>query len=144
MGNDKKKKEFVCYDCFKLKKCKEPATSWIFFFIALIATISIRAVNLALNFSAVWAKIFWYVGIGGFFIFFIYKYKHNNIMQKELSKSRLADKLLSKSELSEHDYEILGTIICKLSSKKDKINFFFIFLFSGIALSLAIYADFFK
>jgi len=139
-----KKNGFICYDCFKLKKCKDSAASWVFFIIALIATISVRAVNIALDFNPLWAKIFWYIGIVGFTVFFIYKYKYQNLLQKELESSKLTDKLLTKSELSNEDYEVLGTILCKISSRKDKINFFFIFFFSGIALALAIWADFFK
>lgn len=142
--SSKENKGFICYDCFRLQKCKEPIASWLFFFIALIATISIRAVNIVLDFNIGLAKTFWYVGIGGMFVFFIYKYKYHNVLQRELNKAKLIDKVLSKEKLSDHDYKVLGTILCKLSSKKDKMNFFFIFLSSGLALAWAIYIDFIK
>jgi hypothetical protein len=138
------KEKFVCYDCFRLKTCKEPLISWLYFFIAVLAAFGLRAVNVVLDFNPVLAKVFWYTGVGGFLIFFVYKFRYDNIMHRELNKSRLAHKLLSRQELSGHDYEILGTIICKLSSKKDKINYFFIFLSSALALAFAIYVDFFK
>jgi len=140
----KTENSFVCHDCFRLKKCKEPVRSWIFFFVALIATIAIRAVNVVLDFNPILAKVFWYIGVGGFFLFFIHKFKYDQILQREIYKTKITDKLLAKEELSNHDYEILGTILCRLSSKKDKINYFFIFLFSGLALVLAIYVDFLK
>jgi len=141
MANDK---EFVCHDCFRLKRCKDSLASWVFFFIAIIAVVAIRAVNVVLDVNPVLAKVFWYIGVAGFLIFFIYKFRYDAILQKELAQSKLTDKLLSKKELSDHDYEVLGTIICKLSSKKDKINYFFIFFFSALALGLAIYVDFFR
>ncbi|MFC1623969.1 hypothetical protein ACFL28_01430 [Candidatus Omnitrophota bacterium] len=144
MGSEIKNRQFVCHDCFKLKSCKEPVASWVFFFIALIAVVAIRAVNIVLNFNPTLAKILWYVGVVGFFIFFIYKFRYDQILHKELNKTGLKDKLLYKRELSGHDYEVLGTILCKLSSKKDKINYLFIFIFSGLALVLAIFVDFFK
>jgi len=144
MSPEKRKKEFVCYDCFRLKSCKEPMVSWVLFFIALIAVISLRAVNLALDINPIFAKALWYTGIVGFFIFFVYKFRYDQILHRELDKTGLKDKLLYKKELSEHDREILGTIICKLSSKKDKINYFFIFVSSALALMLAIYMDFIK
>lgn len=137
-------KDFICHDCFKLKRCKDPFVSWVFFFIAIIAVIAIRAVNISLHFSPLLAKVFWYTGVIGFFIFFIYKFRNHNIMHRELAKTNLVNKLLSKQKLSEHDYEVLGTILCNLSSKKDKINFFFIFFLSGLALILAVIVDFFK
>ncbi len=139
-----KKKEFVCYDCFKLRTCKESLASWIFFFIALVAVISLRAMSIFINSSPMFAKMLWYVGVSGFLIFFIYKFRYDQILQRELEKTDLKDKLLSKKELTEHDKEVLGTIVCKLSSKKDKINYFFIFVSSGLALAIAIFVDFIK
>jgi len=144
MNTKEKNQDFVCHDCFKLKKCKEPFVSWVFFFIAIIAVIAIRAVNLFLNYDPTVAKVAWYVGIGGFSIYFIYKFRYDRRLHKVLDKSRVSEKLLLKRELSKDDYETLGTIICKLTSKKDMINYFFIFLFSILALALGIYEDFIK
>ena len=136
--------KFICYDCFRLKKCKDSLISWIFFFVMLSATIAIRAVNVALDINPILAKVFWYIGVGGFFIFFIYKYRYDSILHRELENSKMTDKILSKKELSEHDYEILGTVMCRFSTKKDMINYFFVFFTSGLALILAIYVDFFR
>lgn len=142
--NSSKNKEFICHDCFKLKTCKESAVSWVLFFIALIAVISLRAVNLVLDTNPFFAKALWYTGVVGFFIFFIYKFRYDQILHRELHKTGLRDKLLHKRDLSEHDREVLGTIVCKLSSKKDKMNYFFIFTSSLLALAIAIYVDFIK
>lgn len=136
--------KFVCRDCFEMKKCKDPVISWVFFFIMLIAVISIRAVNVALEFSPLAAKAFWYTGIIGFIIFFAYKFRYDHALHQELDRTKLSDKLLRKERLADHDYEVLGTILCKLSSRKDKINYFLIFFFSGVALALAVYVDFFR
>lgn len=139
-----KDNKFICTDCFKLKKCKESFASWVLFFIAIIAVIAVRVVNLFMDTSPLLAKAFWYTGIVGFLIFFIYKFRYDTIVRREIERSSLRDKLMYKKGLSAHDYEILGTIICKLSSKKDGINYFFIFFFSALALALAVYFDFFK
>ena len=88
------KKEFVCYDCFKLKTCKESVASWVLFFIALIAVISLRAVNLLLGVNPFFAKALWYVGVIGFFIFFVYKFRYDQVLHRELDKAGLKDKLL--------------------------------------------------
>ncbi|MFH1478279.1 MAG: hypothetical protein ABIG92_00705 [Candidatus Omnitrophota bacterium] len=139
-----KEKSFVCHDCFKLKNCKESGLSWLFFFIALVAVIALRAVNLVFDFNPLFAKSLWYLGVTGFFVFFIYKFRYDQILHKELYKTRLKDKLLNKEDLTEHDKEVLGTIVCKLSSRKDKINYFFIFVSSFLALVFGVYLDFFK
>ncbi len=139
MSIHKSKKEFVCHDCFKLKSCKDSVASWLLLFIALIAVISLRAVNLAMSTNPFFAKVLWYIGVLGFFIFFIYKFRYDQVLHRELKRTELKDKLLYDKELSQHDREVLGTIICKLSSKKDKINYFFIFASSILALVIAIY-----
>ena len=134
--------KFVCTDCFKFNKCVDSPVSWIFFIIGLIATVAVRAVNIALDFDPIWAKILWYIGVSGFFIFFLYKFKYDHMLHRELKKTQLTNKILAKEKISEHEYEVLGSILCRLSSKKEKINYFFIFFFSGIALLLAVYFDF--
>jgi len=54
------------------------------------------------------------------------------------------DKITRRKELTEEDYNLMGAILCALSSKKERINYFFIFGLSAVALLLAIYMDFLK
>ncbi|MDP8253380.1 MAG: hypothetical protein P9X27_03165 [Candidatus Kaelpia aquatica] len=140
----KEKKGFICQDCFKLKRCQEKNISWAFFFLALSATISIRAVNFFLEIYPVIVKTLWYSGIVGFLLFFAYKFRKDNILQRELKKSNLIDKVLLKQEFNQYDYEIVGALLCKLSSRKDKINYFFIFFTSVLVPILGLYTDFIK
>lgn len=139
-----KHKDFVCYDCFKLKKCKSSGVSWMFFFTALIATIAIRLVNVFMGFNEQAAKLLWYIGIIGFFLYFLYRYRYDDILHKELIKTGLTNKMLNREKLTEHDYDVLGTLLCKIDFKKDKINYFFIFFTSFLALLIGIYTDFLK
>ncbi|MFH1791879.1 MAG: hypothetical protein ABH885_07870 [Candidatus Omnitrophota bacterium] len=136
------KQPFVCNDCFRLKKCRDGVASWVLFFIALIAVVALRAVNFALAINPAFAKACWYIGIIGFLVFFAYKYRYDAIMHREIARSGLIDKLLNRTPLSRHDYDVMGTLICKLSSKKDKVNYFFIFFFSAVAILIAVYTDF--
>ncbi len=133
-----------CKNCSAYKECRDTAASWIFLFIGLLATIAIRAVNLFLEFSPLWAKTFWYIGVGGFFIYFLYKFKQDRNIQKEIAKRLLSQKLSGNQGISAEDREFLKTILCKLKSTKDAINYFFIFFTSGLALILGIYLDFIR
>ncbi|MGB2599620.1 MAG: hypothetical protein WBC99_04175, partial [Candidatus Omnitrophota bacterium] len=85
-----------------------------------------------------------YIGVGGFFIFFVYKFKVNQARAKLISRQQLVDKINGKEQLTEDDYGLISTLLCALSSNKERINYFFIFILSAIALSLAIYMDFLK
>ena len=80
--------------------------------------------------------------MGGFLAFFIYKFRVNQTRSKLISQKNLVDKVNHQEQLSKEDYNLLGMILCALSSKKERINYLFIFGLSAIALLLAIYMDF--
>lgn len=133
-----------CIDCVERERCRDSFASWIFFVIGLIATIAIRVVTVLINIDPIYAKIAWYIGIGGFFIFFVYKFKISQTRSKLIEQRKLVDKISQKSQLTKEDYDLISAILCFLSSKKERINYFFIFGLSAIALILAIYFDFIR
>ena len=133
-----------CIDCAERRRCKDSFTSWIFFVIGLIATISIRVVTVLINVDPIYAKIAWYIGIAGFLIFFVYKFRVSQARSNLIKERRLVDKISQKGRLTEGDYSLMSTILCVLSSKKERINYFFIFGLSAVALIVAIYFDFIK
>jgi len=133
-----------CINCTEYKRCKDSYTSWIFFIIGLIATISIRAVTVLIKINPMHGKVAWYVGVCGFFVFFIYKFKVNQQRSKLISKRKLVDKISHKEDLSDEDYNLISGILCGLSSRKERVNYLFIFSLSAIALLLAVYLDFLK
>ena len=66
------KSQKQCLNCKAAGRCRDTAVSWIFLFIGVIATISVRVVNLVLSFGLFWPKFFWYLGVAGFFLYFLY------------------------------------------------------------------------
>ncbi len=137
-------KDTKCINCVEYKRCREGWASWIFFIIGLIATIAIRIVTVLTHVNAIYAKIAWYVGVGGFFIFFIYKFRVIQIRSELIGQRNLVDKIRHEKQLTKDDYNLIGAILCALSSKKERINYFFIFGLSAAVLILAIYLDFLK
>jgi len=124
--------------------CRDSAFSWIFLLIGVIATISIRVVNLVLHFGVFWPKFFWYLGVAGFFFYFLYKFRQDKILRQSLEKHQIHRKLSDNQPLEAEEREFLGTMLCRLRSNKDAINYFFIFSSSAVVLALAIYQDFIK
>jgi hypothetical protein len=137
-------KDKKCLNCSEYKNCKDSFASWFFFIIGLIATVAIRVVTVLIDVNPIYGKIAWYVGVGGFFTFFVYKFKLSQTRSKLIGQKKLVDKISQQKQLTEEDYSLIGAILCSLSSKKEKINYFFIFGLSAIALILAIYFDLFK
>lgn len=101
-------------------------------------------VTILMHANPFYAKVAWYIGVGGFFLFFVYKFRINQARHNAISQRRLLDKINLKEKLSQEDYDLLGAILCALSSRKERINYMFIFALSALALLFAIYIDFFK
>jgi len=132
-----------CINCAQYKNCKDTHASWFFVAIGVIATIAIRAVTVLMNFNPIYGKIAWYTGVGGFLIFFIYKFKVSQSRAKLIIQKGLMDKIANQKQLAKDDYDNVGGLLCSLVSKKERINYLFIFILSAVALLVAIYMDFF-
>lgn len=137
--NDKK-----CMSCSEYKRCKESSVSWIFFIIGLIATIAVRAVTVLVHINPIYGQIAWYVGVMGFLIFFVYKFRVEHTRSRLIRNSKLMHKISQDENIEKGDREAISSILCALSSNKDKINYFVIFASSVVAIVLAIYLDFLK
>jgi len=133
-----------CLNCQQKKNCDDSLVSWIFFIIGLIATIAIRTVTVLMNIKPLYGRISWYIGVIGFLLFFIYKFNVNKSLAQTIEKDNLIEKARSEKELSADEYRLIANILCNLKSEKERINYFFIFAVSAIALVFAVYFDFFK
>lgn len=133
-----------CNGCIEKKRCQDSFVSWICFFVGLIATVAIRMVTMLDAYQPIYGKIAWYIGVVGFFIFFVYKFKVDSSRSYIIQQAKLVEKMHGKVELIEEDYQLVSSILCSLSSKKDIVNYFFIFVTSILAFFIALYIDIFK
>lgn len=133
-----------CIGCREYNNCRDSLASWVFFLIGIIATVAVRLVTILTHTNPLYAKIAWYIGIGGFFIFFVYKFKVSQARSRNINQQNLLDKLNQQNRLSQDDYSLIGAILCSLSSKKERINYLFIFALSAVAILLAVYMDFIR
>jgi len=133
-----------CLDCSEYKNCRDSFTSWIFFIIGMIATIALRVVTVLIHLKPIYGQLAWYIGVAGFFIFFVYKFRIDRARYKLIVKRGLMDKISQGDKIAEDDRRLIGSILCSLSSNKDRINYFLIFVSSAAALIVALYFDFLK
>lgn len=133
-----------CLNCSEYKNCRDSFSSWIFFIIGMIATIALRVVTVLIHLKPIYGQIAWYVGVAGFFVFFVYKFRIDRARYKLIVKRGLMDKISQGDKIAEDDRRIIGSILCSLSSNKDRINYFLIFISSAVALIIALYFDFLK
>ena len=131
-----------CRDCAERARCKDSFASWIFFIVGVIAAIAIRAVTFLMQLNPIYGKISWYIGVSGFFIFFIYKFRILQSRSRQIKQQNILEKI-EKKELLDEDCSLVSTILCSITSKKERINYIFIFGLSALALIIAAYIDFF-
>ncbi|MFH1458724.1 MAG: hypothetical protein ABIG31_06170 [Candidatus Omnitrophota bacterium] len=134
-------KDKICLNCPQQKNCSDSFVSWIFFIIGLIATVAIRVVTVLMNINPLFGKMAWYIGVGGFLLFFIYKFNANRALAKLIDKKDLIEKARNQKPFSFEEYSLIAEIFCNLKSEKERINYFFIFAVSAVALFLAIFFD---
>ncbi|MBL7157695.1 MAG: hypothetical protein ISS92_06025 [Candidatus Omnitrophica bacterium] len=134
----------TCIECSEYKNCKDSLASWGFVIIGLIATVAIRLVTVLMHLNPLYAKMAWYIGIAGFLAFFVYKFRINQNRARVIARQNLISKINNQKELTKNDYKTIGAILCGVGSRKERINYFFIFVLSAAALLLAIYMDFLK
>ncbi|MBN2483338.1 MAG: hypothetical protein JXD21_03970 [Candidatus Omnitrophica bacterium] len=124
--------------------CRDSLGAWIFFILGIVAALAIRVVTLLIHIDPLYAQIAWYIGVGGFLVFFIYKFRLAQKRAQEITRQDLIKKINCHLPLQDRDYSLIGAILCGYSSKKERINYFCIFGLSALALILAVYFDFFK
>ena len=133
-----------CTNCVEYKRCKDSHISWLFFIIGLVSTIAIRLVTVLVHLNPAYSKMAWYIGVMGFFLFFIYKFNINQSRARIIKQKGLLEKVKKRQSLTEEDSNHIAAILCALSLRKERINYVFIFGLSVIALLAAIYMDFFR
>jgi len=133
-----------CLNCSERKNCGDSVASWIFLLIGIIATISVRAVTVLADLNPIFGKMAWYLGVAGFFVFFIYKFKVDHSRAKAVRDRMLVERVKRNDKLSPEDLSIISSLLCGITSNKDRINYFVIFASSIVAILAAVYFDFFR
>jgi hypothetical protein len=133
-----------CIGCSQYKNCKDSSLSWFFFIVGIIATVAIRVVTVLMHLNPFYGKVAWYVGVGGFVIFFIYKFNISQSRNRLIRQNNLLEKTAARKQLTDQDYKVIEAMLCSLTSRKEKINYFFIFILSAAALLIALYIDFLR
>lgn len=123
--------------------CHDSATSWVFFFMGIAATVAMRVIEPFNSINPLYGRISWFVGVTGFLLFFIYKYRILHGRAKVIRETGLAEKLANASRLSSREYILLSEIVCSQDNWKERANFLIIFVLSAAALLFALVVEFF-
>lgn len=123
-------------------KTHSPFVRSLFFWVGIIATLAYRIVIILTHVDPVWLKVSWYIGTVGFIIYFWHRYQISELRSELIKKNELSRKIAQVAELSSDDKESMDYIFKTLLSSREKWNYIFIFVSSGLALLIGIYLDF--
>lgn len=112
-----------------------------FFWTGIIATFSYRAIIVLTDYPAIWLKSSWYIGTIGFVIYFIHRYQISERRSKLIHEHQLNTKVASLTNLSVADRSAMEYLFQTLESSKEKWNYIFIFVMSGLALLWGVITD---
>ncbi len=111
-----------------------------YFWAGIVATFAYRIIIVLANYPG-WLKLTWYVGTVGFVVYFIHRYQISERRAKLIAEHQLVAKVATLSELSEEDKGAMQYLFQTLESSKEKWNYIFIFVMSGLALLWGVAAD---
>ncbi len=114
----------------------------VYFWIGILATFLYRIIVVLNNVGAVWVQIAWYVGTVGFLIYFIHRYEISEKRAKLIAAYDLERKVGSLDGLSPAERQAMAYLFGTLQSSKEKWNYIFIFIMSGLALIAGVIIDF--
>ncbi|MBI5037630.1 MAG: hypothetical protein HZC01_02925 [Candidatus Kerfeldbacteria bacterium] len=112
-----------------------------FFWIGIIATFAYRVIVVLNYYSPIWVQIAWYVGTIGFVAYFIHRFQVSEKRAKVIAEHDLANKV-DTLPIADADRQAMQYIFSTLRSSKERWNYIFIFVLSGMALLVGIVMDF--
>lgn len=135
-----------CVNCIEFRRCREDRAAMVFFVIGLISTVAIRVINVAAALGPAWGKATWYIGVGGFLVYFFYKYRIDAARNRLIQQKDILGKIArgEQEKWGDEDRAVLHAVVCSLTSNKDRINYFVIFVSSAAVLGAAVYFDFLR
>lgn len=94
------------------------------------------------HYSAVWVSIFWYIGTIGFILYFAHRFSVSEKRTRLITDFHLDKKVKTMPDLTNDERAAMHYVFSSLESSKEKWNYVFIFVTSGIALVVGILLDF--
>jgi hypothetical protein len=115
-----------------------PAIINLFFIIGLISATLFRSLTIVDRFSPGLVRPLWYLGVGGYLLFFGYRYRIARKRRAAISENNLIEKLQS-GELSNDERDEIAYLLHSLQRSKEIYNYLYIFFTSIVAITADIF-----
>ena len=113
-----------------------------YFWLGLVSATLLRLIIIADYYSGILSNALFYLGVIGYLVFFAHRYHVSTRRVGVLRNLELLEKISSKQQLSDKEYEGLEYVLWSLSVSKERLNYLTIFAFSIIAIVVSLMFDF--
>jgi hypothetical protein len=107
-----------------------------FFSLGIISAIAFRSIIVFQHLEPDWVRSVWYIGAGGYLLFFYYRFKISKKRKKAVSDYGLLEKVKTNSPLSEEDRDVLVYLLSSIKVSLEDKNYKIIFLLSIVAIAV--------
>ena len=108
----------------------------LFFIIGLLSTLSIRLIIIAKYIDPALVRLFWYMGISGYIIFFAFRFHITTKRKNLIITHGIIPKINASKEFDENDKELIEYILSSIIKSKEHLNYLFIFASSFAAIMI--------
>ncbi len=115
----------------------------LFFVIGLISAFAFRVLVVLAHFNSPWFKPVWYLGVAGYFAFFLYRYLISRKRRQAVIDYDLLGKVRRGDKLDAADREVLEYLLASLLRSRENINYMMIFVLSVLAVAADVVLSFF-
>ncbi len=109
--------------------------AWLAFGVGLSGAISLRLILLAKAYRPELIRLFWYMGVCGNMVFFMFRSYITRRRRRLIMDLSLMEKMKDPDNLCPEDYEAIKYLISSLSASKEQWNYAVIFVFSMAAIA---------
>ncbi len=97
--------------------------TWIAFCVGLTGSISLRLILIAKEYNPDLVRLFWYVGVCGNMLFFMFRAFITQRRRRLIATLKLDEKLYGKKALTSEDYMALAYLVASLRTSKERWNY---------------------
>ncbi len=108
--------------------------TWFAFAIGLTGAISLRLILVAKAYKPELITFFWYLGVCGNMVFFMFRSYISSRRRRTIEELRLLEKLEKRRPLSEEDLQALKYLVASIKVSKERWNYAIIFVCSLAAI----------
>lgn len=107
-----------------------------FFVLGLLSSVAFRAIILFQKFHPDWVRPVWYVGVIGYMLFFMYRYRISQRRKHTITQSAIIEKIRTGATLTADDRDAALYLLNSVHKSPEDWNYLAIFILSLLAIVL--------